>query len=406
MMAFDAALGLVLEAAQVLPSEPCRIESAVGRIAAQDIKANISQPPFTASAMDGYAVRFDGPIPVGSEFRCVGEAAAGTPFTGNVAPGEAVRIFTGAVLPAGTNHVIIQEEARKDADVVILVAAQDRARNVRARGLDFLNGQTLVSRGTKMTGYDISLLAAANIADVLVVRRPKVGFFTNGDELRPPGADLKPGQIIDSIPYALSALIEDAGGVAINLGRQPDSLGAIEAMFTMPQNLDVVVPVGGASVGDHDYVKQAFENAQGKIVFNKVAVKPGKPVWFGSHDRGFVLGLPGNPTSALVTAINFLQPLVRRMSGQVEMDGSHQMRAVLAHALTRGGSRVEFIRAYAWLDGRGHLQVKPEARSDSSLLSTFRHVNALIRRDIKAKPERSGAHVVISLLSQIGTKPR
>lgn len=378
MLSVEEAIDRILSGADTLGAETVQLTDIAGRTASEDIKALLTQPPFSASAMDGYAVRAEASSK-GARLRVIGEAPAGVPFDGAVGAGEAVRVFTGAVVPKGADHVVIQEDVRLEGDEIVIEAPQTAPRNIRKAGIDFHSGDVLVCAGDKLHSLHGSVLAAANIDVVSVRRRPRVALFSNGDELREPGADLRPGQIINSNHFALEEMIKNWGGVPDYLGCAPDDEGAIEGFFKRAASADAIVPIGGASVGDYDYVKTAFEKAGGKTDFQKIAVKPGKPTWFGRIGEARVLGLPGNPASAIVCAALFLQPLVLRLLGQ-SIKSLASESAKLSTPLTANGNRESYLRAVATYNETRDCIVAPAPNQDSSLLSPFLTANALIRR--------------------------
>lgn len=385
MLSVEEAISAVLEGAAPIGHEQAGLGELVGRIAAEDVTARMTQPPFAASAMDGYAVRFKD-MRVGAELRVIGEAPAGAPFDGTVGAGEAVRIFTGGAVPKGADHVIIQEDIARDGDAIAIREDQPRARNIRAAGIDFKEGDVLAEKGMRLHDIHGAIFAAANIDKVSVYRRPKVAVFSNGDELKEPGADLKPGEIINSNHYALTAMISGWGGEAVYLGCAPDSEEAIRDYFRRGAEADVVIPVGGASVGDYDFVKSAFAKEGGETVFSKVAVRPGKPTWCGNMGKARVIGLPGNPASAIVTAALFVQPLVRRLAGEIW--SAPFLKARLAAPVGANGGREAYLRAEE-KDGA----VAPASNQDSSLLFPFATANALIRRPVNAPALKAGDEV-------------
>lgn len=391
MLSVDEAIAIILDGARPLGEEMVPLVSVAGRIAAQDVKARMTQPPFSASAMDGYAVRFSD-MSVGATLRVIGESPAGAPFVGNVGAGEAVRIFTGGVVPTGADHVIIQEDVTRDGAQVTVNESQDQPRNIRGAGIDFKNGDLLVAAGTHLHEMHGSILAAANIKDVPVYRRPKVALFSNGDELIEPGADLKAGEIINSNHYALRAMIQCWGGEAQYLGCAADDENAIRRMFELASDADLIIPVGGASVGDYDFVKSAFAAAGGEIRFEKIAVRPGKPTWFGKLGAARVVGLPGNPASALVTAALFVQPLVRQLCGDATAATFETAR--LTAAVSANGNRESYLRASAMATGNG-VAVTPASNQDSSLLMPFATANVLIRRRVDVPSAEAGEQVEI-----------
>lgn len=385
MLSVEQAISAILENVETLPAETVALTALPGRILAEDIKARMTQPPFAASAMDGYAVRIADARP-GAVLKVIGEAPAGAPYAGAVGAGEAVRVFTGAVIPDGAGHVVIQEDVLRDGDQITINQAPEAPRNIRAAGIDFREGDMLAHAGERLHELHGAIFAAANIAAVSVYRRPRLAVFANGDELMEPGADLKPGQIVNSNRYAICALIESWGGEAVYLGRAGDDEASIREHFRRGADCDVIVPIGGASVGDYDYVKSAFAKEGGEILFSKVAVRPGKPAWCGKLGRARVAGLPGNPASAIVTAALFVQPLVRRLAGRIW--SAPFATARVTQALGANGGREGYLRAVA-ADGA----VAPAPDQDSSLLLPFAAANALIRRPAHAPAVAAGSEV-------------
>lgn len=389
MLTVDEALDAILNGAAALEAEDVPLTECCGRILARDAAARLTQSPFAASAMDGYAVRFSDMKP-GAQLKVVGEAPAGAPFKGAVGEGEAVRIFTGAPVPAGADHVLIQEDTARDGDVITVSAAQPAPRNIRAAGADFREGDVLAKAGTRLHEFHGAVFAAANLDSAPVRRRPKIAIFSNGDELVDPGAALRPGQIVNSNHYALREMARAWGGAPDYLGCAPDRPEAVEGFFERAREADVILPVGGASVGDHDYVKSAFAAAGGETVFAKVAMRPGKPTWFGRIGRARVVGLPGNPASAIVAAALFAQPLARRLAG--EDWRAPFLEARLAAPAPANGWRESYLRATASPSGEGFV-IEPAPNQDSALLSPFAAANALIRRPPDA-PEAAAGDVV------------
>ncbi len=343
MASVEQALGLIAEhgARRVTGLESVPLAAALGRRLAEPVLARVSQPPAAVSAMDGYAVRF-ADMKLGASLRVVGESRAGTPFGGQVASGEAVRIFTGAHVPPGADHVLIQEDARREGDAVAVSFEQPQAANIRRAGRDFSAGDTLVPSGLMVGEGAISLAAAGNNPRLIVAKAPRIGVLANGDELVAAGDDLVLGQIVNSIQPALLALIRRWGAVALDLGLSRDTEEDVRGRLNAP--CDVIVSIGGASVGDYDIVRTAFA-AEGFVpVFEKVAVKPGKPTWFSSGKAALALGLPGNPAAAMVTAQLFLRPLIDALTGGAPEAGPIS-RAATATALPAAGNREEYLRA-------------------------------------------------------------
>ena len=391
MISVSEAISTILNGAAPIGEGMVSLNQCRGRIAADDIVARMTQPPFSASAMDGYAVRFED-MQVGATLTVIGEAPAGAPYSGPVSKGEAVRIFTGGVVPNGADHVVIQEDVKRDGNVIKVHDVQKHPKNIRAAGIDFFKGDTLVKKGDKFHQMHGSILAAANIDLVPVHARPKVALFSNGDELVEPGAELKPGQIVNSNHYALVEMIRHWGGDPVYLGCAPDDEQAIRDMFAKGQATDLLIPIGGASVGDYDFVKTAFRGEGGETVFEKIAVRPGKPTWFGHIGNTRVIGLPGNPASALVTAALFVQPLVRMLAGTSESGELFFHKATAITQIDSNGARESYLRGKVNTSSEG-FQVSLVPNQDSSLLLPFASANALIRRTIKAPAVKVGDSV-------------
>ncbi len=388
LLSVNEALSLIRAQALPLAAERIAIGAAKGRVLARDVAAAIDQPPFRASAMDGYAVRF-ADASAGASLRLIGQSAAGAPFAGGVDSGETVRIFTGAVVPAGADHVVIQEDTTTDGGLIVIAEKQARKSNVRAAGIDFTLGALLKRQGARLSPFDLGLIAAANIAAIDAVQKPIIAFFDNGDELNEPGAALSAGQIIGSNRFAIGALIADWGGIPRYLGRAPDNREAIAQKFRDERGAHVIVAIGGASVGDRDHLRAAFGDAGGAIIFSKVSVKPGKPTWFGRMGSTYVLGLPGNPASALVCAVLFLRPLLAAMTGE-DGGGIGVFSASLSSPLGANGPRETYLRALATGDPSARLIVSVHANQDSSLLSPLAAGNCLVRRAAHAAAAPAG----------------
>ncbi|MEZ5922247.1 MAG: molybdopterin molybdotransferase MoeA [Parvularculaceae bacterium] len=389
MISVEEALAQILDGVQPIGAESHSLDELAGRILAADVVAAMTQPPHPASAMDGYAVRFSD-AKEGAILRVIGEAPAGTPFNGAVGAGEAVRIFTGGVVPEGADHILIQEEAARDGDAITVTEDQDEPRHIRPAGIDFIEGAMLARAGEKLHAAHSAIFAAANVASVRVFRRPRVALFSNGDELVEPGAILKPGEIVNSNHYALTEFFRSWGGRPEYLGCAPDSEEAIRETFRHARDTDIIVPVGGASVGDYDYVKSAFRAEGGEIFFEKVAVRPGKPTWLGRLGNALIIGLPGNPASAICTAALFVQPLIRRLAG--DRFTRHFRKGRLAAGVPANGPRETYLRAEA--RGAGEpFDVDPAPNQDSSLLLPFAKANALVRRPPNTPALEAGSEV-------------
>jgi molybdopterin molybdotransferase len=345
--------------------------------------------------MDGYAVRLADVIASGAILKIIGEAPAGTPFKGTVSSGEAVRIFTGGNVPSGADHIIIQEDTTHIHDHVTCNESYDTPAYIRAAGMDFKAGDTLVEAGTILGPAQLTIAASANIAELQAYRPLRVGLLANGNELKPPGSHLTPGQIPNANPIGLNALIRQWGGEPVDLGIAGDTLDAIAKHINAAEDIDLFVPIGGASVGDHDLMRPAFAAAGFAPVFEKVSVKPGKPTWYSTHDTAAVLGLPGNPASAFVCAHLFLRPLLMQHAQP------SFVTAQLAGHISANGPRETYLRAKAHIDATGTLTVTPAPNQDSSLISPFLTCNALIRHLPHANDTRDGMPVDCLLIGPL-----
>lgn len=392
MASVETALSLLAEhgAAVHLPIERLPLAAAAGRTLAAPVHARVDQPPANISAMDGYAVRFSDMGP-NTRLKVIGESRAGAPFSGAISASECVRIFTGAHVPGGADHILIQEDASRDGDTVSVTDHQNAPSSIRRAGLDFQANAVLIPAGRQMTPGAVALAAAGNCPEVDARRPPRIGVLATGDELVEPGAELQPGQVVNSIQPALIDLVRRWGGHAINLGNATDSIDSVREKLS--QDLDLIVSIGGASVGDYDVVRTAFAEAGFAPIFEKVAVKPGKPTWFSKGPTALVLGLPGNPAAALVTAHLFLKPLIFSMLGSTQPPHT-AFHAPAKSAIAPGGKREEYLRAIlAPVDGQLH--AAPAADQDSSLLHPFLSANALIRRPISAPAVSAGGQVEV-----------
>lgn len=386
------ALTILRAQAPVMGEETCLLSDCLGRTLASNIPAKVSRPPADVSAMDGYAVRLSDVATPGKALKVIGEAPAGTPFDGAVQTGKAVRIFTGGEIPAGADHVVLQETVTRAGDTAIIEQAYTESAHIRRAGLDFAAGDLLLKAGSLIGPAALAVAAAGNHGALPVVKRPKVALLANGDELRPPGSALARGQIVSSNPAALSALITNWGGTPIDLGIAPDKPEIIQDFIQSAHEADIIVPIGGASVGDHDYMRAAFKALDYKTVFEKIAVKPGKPTWFARKGSQCVLGLPGNPASALVCAHLFLRPLLQPASAH------SQKIATLGTELAANGRRTHFLRANVTREEGGRLIATPYSNQDSSLLHPFLSANALIQRAVDAPALPCGASVEVVML--------
>ena len=383
MISVEDALVRVLALATLLPSETVPLSRAAGRMMTAPAIARRNQPPFAASAMDGYAVA-DASVP-GDRFAVIGMAAAGHAFAGSVGAGQAVRIFTGAPVPQGATRVIIQEDVLTDADHITIKDRLDPGSNIRPEGQDFRAGETMAPR--RLRPNDLALLAAMNIGEVSVVRRPIVALIPTGDELVMPGEMPGPDQIIASNPFALKAMIEAEGGEVRLLPIAKDTEADLTTVLMLADGSDLVVTIGGASVGDHDLVARVAESLGMDRAFYKIAMRPGKPLMAGRLRGVPMLGLPGNPVSAIVCGHLFILPMIRAMQGLPA--GPVTRRAILAHAVGPNGPRAHYMRA-TLTPATGLALIAPFDRQDSALLRILTEADALLIRPVNDPARAAG----------------
>ena len=392
LLPVEEALRRVLDGAMPLGSESVDLLGAAERVLAEDVTAQLTQPPFDASAMDGFAVRAADVGKVPAELRVIGESNAGGPYAGTVGAGEAARIFTGASVPKGADAVVIQETTERTGDKLIVREAAAAGANIRRAGGDFRQGDVLLRAGRLLDASAITLAAAGGHASFKVRRPPRIAILATGDELVEPGTNPGPGQIVSSNPYGLAALIKRFGGEAQLLGIAGDTLEALEAKLATGAGADVLVTIGGASVGDRDLVKPALEARGVALDFWKVAVRPGKPMLFGRLDTQRVLGLPGNPLSCLIAARIFLVPLIFRLLGRTDAPLREQA-AVLAHPLEANGPRQHYMRATVTPGAAGLLPVTALTTQDSAHMSALAAADVLIVRAPNAAAAAAGETV-------------
>ena len=394
LMPVEEALARLLGGVTPLGREDVGLSEVYGRVLAADISAKLTQPPFDASAMDGYAVRAADTAAAPAKLKIAGEAAAGRGFAGTLGAGQAVHIFTGAPLPAGADAVVIQEDTERSGDTVTLKQASFRGENVRQRGKDFSSGEPLFAKGRRLTSRDVMLAASSGYGTLPVARRPVVALLATGDELVPPGTTPGPDQIVSSIPLGLSAMIASAGGVARPLGIAKDSLADLDEKIASAAGADILVTIGGASVGDHDLVQQALKARGLDLAFWRIAMRPGKPLMYGRLGAQRVLGLPGNPVSATLCAQIFLLPLIRALQGGEPV--TPMQKARLVTAIEANGPRQHYMRARIVEPGPVPL-VEPLASQDSSLVATLARADALIVLRPHAPAMPAGAEVMMLL---------
>lgn len=389
MISVSEALDHVFSLCEALDTETIPLREGLGRVLAADATATRNQPPFSASIMDGYAV-CDAESQIGAQFTVIGEAAAGHAFDGTVGAGQAVRIFTGAPLPTGASRVVIQENVSRVGDTITQTDVSSTT-NIRDIGADFKVGDT-VKAPRRLTPRDLALLAAMNISELTVTRKPVVALIATGDELVMPGETPNDAQIIASNSFGLAAMVGAAGGIARMLPIARDDEASLRYVLSLAMDADMIVTIGGASVGDHDIVGKVAMDMGLDRAFYKVAMRPGKPLMAGQIDGTMMLGLPGNPVSSLVTAHLFMLPALHKMLGL----GAHAVpstQATLAADLPANGPRAHYMRAS--MSGGS---VVPMDSQDSALMRILSEANTLIVRTPHAPAARSGSPVdIISL---------
>jgi molybdopterin molybdotransferase len=391
LISVEDALTRILDGVRPKPAERVMLDDALDRVLAEDIAARRTQPPWDTSAMDGYAVRAADVATVPVSLKVIGAAPAGHAFGGHVGPGEAVRIFTGAPMPDGADTIVIQEDTDRTGDVVLVREVSGIGRFVRRRGLDFAKGDVLLTAGRRADPRAIALAAAMNHADVPVFGRPKIAILATGDELALPGGDPGPDRIIASNSFGIAGIVRHAGGTPVDLGIAPDNRDALASAVAKARDsgADVLVTLGGASVGEHDIVQDVLVSEGLSLDFWKIAMRPGKPLMFGQFGDARFLGLPGNPVSAMITARLFLVPLVHALTGLKE-SASGETNARLGADLGENDQRQDYLRATASTDPDGTLVVTPFGRQDSSMLATLARADALIIRPPFAPPASAG----------------
>ncbi|MDX8495411.1 molybdopterin molybdotransferase MoeA [Mesorhizobium sp. VK22B] len=392
------ALERLLDGATALSDESVPLADAAGRVLAEPVVALRTQPPFNASAMDGYAARFADVGSVPARLSVIGMAPAGRGFAGTVGKGEAVRIFTGAPVPEGADTIVIQENVRDLGGGQMEVTEPTSAgRNIRRAGLDFLQGDVLLEKGRLLDPAALSLAASANHPSLTVVRRPLVAIIATGDELLPPGSELGPDQIISSNAYGVVAAAQAVGARALDLGIAADRHDAIAALVgkAVEAGADVIVTLGGASVGDHDLIHDVLTGQGMQLDFWKIAMRPGKPLMFGRLGNIRCIGLPGNPVASLVCSQLFLKPLLARLGGRSYRQDIRTAR--LAAAMHANDLRQDYVRAVV-REEAGQLVATPFSVQDSSMLKMLADANGLIVRQPFAPTAEAGAECSVLML--------
>src|SRR5258708_24223875 len=376
MISVDEAVARITRGFATLPSEAVPVAEAAGRVLAEDAVAKLDQPPAPMSAMDGYAVRAVDASP-GAELSVIGDAPAGRPFAGAVGAGQAVRIFTGGVVPDGADAVVLQEDTELKGARVVIKEAPRPDENVRRRALDFRAGEILLARGHRLSPRDVALLAAADLAQIPVTRKPRVIIVATGDELSRPGQPRKDGGIVASSTYALQAMVRNWGGEAFDFGILPDRPEAFAGLPAVAKDSDLIVTQGGASVGDHDLVQTALKPHGFALDFWRIAMRPGKPLIFGHLREDPFIGLPGTPVSSVDCAVLFIQPAIAAMLGMAYEPPIAEAR--LASPLKANGRRQDYVRARVTRRGGG-LTAEPFTLQDSAMQKILAESDGLIIR--------------------------
>jgi molybdopterin molybdotransferase len=395
LMPVAEALRLVLADAKPLPAEFVALDHVAGRVLAQDVSALRTQPPTAVSAMDGYAVRASDVAKAPAALKVIGEVAAGHPFIGQVAAGQAARIFTGGVMPKGSDTVVIQELTSREGDVVTIQKSTPKGRNVRGQGIDFAQGDVLLQKGQRLSDRDVMLAAAMNHARLSVHRKPRVAVLGTGDELVPPGGSPKSDEIVYSNGFALASLARTEGAEVHDLGIANDRVEDITQAIKRAREwgADILVTSGGASVGEHDLVQRALTAEGLNLSFWRVALRPGRPMMHGRLGAMQVLGVPGNPVSSYVCAFLFLVPLIRRLSGRMDVE-SRPEQARLGCDLPANDERAEYLRATLALGPDGAVAT-PLPAQDSSLMAPLAKADCLVIRYPGAPAAPAGSDCII-----------
>jgi molybdopterin molybdotransferase len=392
LMPVADALAAILSGAEPMPEETVALDAAYHRILARDVAARRTQPPQAMSAMDGYVVRAADAADLTARLKVIGEVAAGRPFPRRVGAGEAVRIFTGGVIPDGADAVIIQEDTAVDGDHITITEAAVSGRHIRKAGIDFREDDVLLAKGSRLSDRSVALAAAMNYPELSVRRRPKVALLATGDELVMPGSSPGAGQVVYSNGYALKALARSEGAETLDLGIAADTVAATTAGIRRARDAgaDILITSGGASVGEYDLVKSSLEAEGVTMAFWKIAMRPGKPMMHGRLGAMRVIGLPGNPVSSYVCAFLFLVPLIRTLLGRTTVHHRKET-ALLGRDLAANDRREDYLRARLEARDDGTLIATPVDHQDSSLLANLAAARALVIRPPFASAARQGS---------------
>src|SRR5438270_790545 len=394
MISVEEALARLLAPLAALPPEQVSVGDAVGRVLAEDVAARRTQPPFAVSAMDGYAVRADDVATVPASLRIVAEIPAGAGYGGTIGAGEGARIFTCAPLPAGADAIVIQEDTARDGDRVTVKEGAPKGRYVRRAGLDFAEGDVLLTPGKRLTPRDIGLAAAMNRPWLFVHRRPRVGILSTGDEIVMPGDPIGPHQIVSSNALSLAAFVTACGGIPIQVGNAPDDPDALRHIAAAAQGTDLFVTTGGVSVGEHDLVRDVLSEEGLAIDFWQIAMRPGKPLMVGRYRGTPMLGLPGNPVSTLVCSLLFLKPALDRLGGLPEAPQG-PATARLGIAVRQNDRRQDYLRARLVRAADGVIEAVPFEVQDSSMMRPLAAADCLVVRPPGATALPAGSEVPI-----------
>ena len=395
MISVAEALERILAGVSTLASETVSLDQAVGRVLAADVIARVTQPPVDVSAMDGYAVRAADIAQVPVKLRAIGESPAGGAFEGRIGPDEAVRIFTGGPVPEGADTIVIQEDVETDGERICVRERAAPGTYVRPAGLDFRAGEVGIAAGRSLTPRDIGLAAAMNVPWLKVRRKPRIALLATGNEIVRPGESIGRSQIVSSNALALAALIATNGGESFDLGIALDTPQSLRSMVQGARGADMLVTMGGASVGDYDLVHSVLGSEGLEIDFWKIAMRPGKPLMYGNINGTPMLGVPGNPVSSLVCGLIFLVPAIRAMLGLVNPQEHNRVRAVLGCDLEGNDRREDYLRAQLTRDAEDNLVATPFAKQDSSMLSLLAQSECLVVRQPCASPAAAGETVEI-----------
>jgi molybdopterin molybdotransferase len=398
MISVSEAQTRLLAILKPLGAEQAALAQCLGRVLAEEVTARRTQPPFPASAMDGYAARVADLGAVPTKLKVVGNVPAGKSYDKKLGPGEAVRIFTGAPVPEGADCIVIQEDTTRDGDIVTVNEAPKKGRYIRPAGLDFRVGDVGLQPGHRLNARDLGLAAAMNRPWLLVARKPRVAILPTGDEVVLPGDPIGPNQIVSSNGIALGAYVESLGGEAVQLPIAPDDSEALQRIADASRGADLLITTGGASVGEHDLIRSALGATGLALDFWSVAMRPGKPLMVGMYRDTPMIGLPGNPVSTLVCALLFVKPALEKMMGLANANAPNP-KARLASDLPANDRRQDYLRARLGRAADGALEASAFEKQDSSMMSLLTQADCLVVRPPFAAPAKRGDTVEIVPLS-------